>query len=181
MKHLLFGTLITLFVFGLFIGCENASNPVTAEDEYVAAAARKLDGSQIVYPLVRTITKYNKPMYDAFENGNEHRLAILALQMPNEPKGHIWVRVSVIPSNPGVNTIYSNRPVRVGYPGHVHISNYQLRMPPSHLKRNTDDCYIHYTDNYGVFTFNAHSRIGENAYIDLDVGGRTYKVALIDS
>ena len=179
MKNIL--VILTAFI-GIFIfnGCGDEG----VVSETSPQAARMLDGRtdmRDAYILTRTAIKYHKPMYDAFDGEDGHRLAIFAIQTPNKPQGHIFVRVSVIPENAGHNTVYSNRPVRVGYPGHVHITNYQNRFSAGPLKRDTFDCYIHYTDSYGILSFNAYSRIGKNAYIDLDVGGRTYKVALIDS
>ena len=179
-----------MFVFSS-CGSEDSNNRqsgifgmIKGSSDEAPGAARKLDGQQTVYPLTRTVVEYHKSTEEAFKDDDPPRLAILARQLPDEPKGEILVRVSVYPSNPGHNVIYSGYPVRVGSDAHIHIYENPSTYPAMWLTR--DDVWktvIYRTDKLGVFTFRAKSRLRDkkNGYITLDVGGTTYKVALIDS
>ena len=184
MTKLLFGTLITLLVFGSFIGCGDEG--MDADRPMAATSIAEAPGApgQTVYPITRTIVQYDESVEHAFDEDLEDRprLFVLVRQLPDEPEGNIVVRASVIPSDLSQRIIYSRYPIRIGTQAHVHIWENPSTYPAMWLTR--DDTFrtvLYTTDELGVLTFKAKSKIGGTGFITLDIGGTTYKVSLIDA
>ena len=178
MKTVFLSIVIAAFIV-FASSCGNETEAPTAPEPFrnVAAAPQMVAPHLEVMP--KHLVEYQGTMYGAFEVEDPPRLRIQAIQWPDNPTGEIEIKVTV-EGQPGHNVIYSNYPVRIGYPAHVLFYGNPSTYPAMALaKDNTFNTVIYYTGEDGTFSFYAKSRTGQNAWIELDVGGRLFKVALV--
>ena len=177
-----FLSLVTAAFIVFASSCGNETEAPTAPEPFRNATAA---APQMVAPHLEVMPKhlveYQGTMYGAFEVEDPPRLRIQAIQWPDDPTGRDRLIKVTVEGQPGHNVIYSNYPVRIGYPAHVLFYGNPSTYPAMALaKDNTFNTGVSITPVKTVLlVFMLNLGQDRTLGFELDVGGRLFKVALV--